>query len=134
MDTNAPIHILVVEDDERIAQALTARLKHEGYEVSLAMDAVTAVSTARRTSPDVALLDITMPGGDGFDVARRIDMVLPGGPVPKVFITASKEPGLRKRAAEAGAVAFVEKPFTAEELRAALERAVRPAEPPALFD
>lgn len=126
--------ILLVEDDPRIGQALMARLKHEGYEVYLAKDAITAVSEARKTSPDVAILDISLPGGDGFDVARRIDVVLPNGRVPKIFITASKEPGLRKLALEAGGVAFIEKPFTSRDLRAALELAITPAEPPAVFD
>jgi DNA-binding response OmpR family regulator len=122
--------VLVVEDDNAIAQALKARLMHEGYDVYLAQDAVSAVSVAREASPAVALLDINMPGGTGFDVARRIDRTISG--VSKIFITASKEPGLRQQAMDVGASAFVEKPFTAEDLKQAIEAAVNP-EPPEIF-
>ena len=117
-------------DDKDIAHALQARLVHEGYEVFLAQDAVSAVSVARKAEPDVALLDINMPGGSGFDVARRIDRTQAG--VSKIFITASKEPGLRQQAIDAGASAFVEKPFTAEALREAIKSATN-SEPPELF-
>ncbi len=134
-EDRAQVRVLIVEDDETIARALAARLTHEGYAVSVARDAVTAASAARKTPPDVALLDITMPAGDGFDVARRIDRMAPGGAVPKIFITASKEPGLRKKAVEAGASAFVEKPFTADVLLAAIEEATAPAKPlPDVFE
>ena len=130
MTDSAPTRILVVEDDKDIAHALQARLVHEGYEVFVAQDAVSAVSVARKAEPDVALLDINMPGGSGFDVARRIDRTQAG--VSKIFITASKEPGLRQQAIDAGASAFVEKPFTAEALREAIQSATN-NEPPELF-
>ena len=122
--------VLVVEDDAAIAQALKARLTHEGYDVYIAQDAVTAVSVARDANPDVALLDINMPGGSGFDVAKRIDRTMTG--VSKIFITASKEPGLRQQAMDVGASAFVEKPFTSEDLKRAIENALSP-EPPDVF-
>lgn len=122
--------ILLVEDDKAIAQALKVRLLHEGYEVFIAQDAVSAISVAREALPDVALLDINMPGGNGFDVARRIDRTIGG--VGKIFMTASKEPGLRQQALDVGAVAFVEKPFTAEDLKTAIEAAIE-QKPPELF-
>jgi DNA-binding response OmpR family regulator len=130
MTETTPTRILVVEDDKDIGRALQARLVHEGYEVFLAQDAVSAISVARKSDPDIALLDINMPGGTGFDVARRIDLTNQG--VAKIFITASKEPGLRQQAIDAGASAFVEKPFTAEALRAAIDSA-KGSEPPELF-
>ncbi len=134
-EDRAQVRVLIVEDDATIARALAARLRHEGYEVSVAQDALTAASVARKSPPDVALLDITMPAGDGFEVARRIDRMAPGGAVPKIFITASKEPGLRKKAIEAGASAFVEKPFTADVLLAAIEEAAAAANPlPEVFE
>lgn len=123
--------ILIVEDDQAIAMALKARLAHEGYEVHVAHDAISAVSVTRTANPDLALLDINMPGGTGFDVARRIDRTKAG--VRKVFITASKEPGLRQQAIDVGASAFVEKPFTAEALKQAIESAMDP-ELPELFE
>ena len=125
--------ILVVEDDEDISRALKARLSHEGYNVAVAKDAISAVSIARQVEPTVALLDINMPGGDGFEVVRRIDRIAPGGMVRKVFMTASKDPELRQKALDAGATAFVEKPFTAETLLEAINQAIN-AEPPELFE
>lgn len=125
--------VLVVEDDDNIAQALKARLVHEGFEVAIAKDAVTAVTVARQAQPAVALLDINMPGGDGFEVAKRIDRIAPGGHVAKVFMTASKNPSLRQKAIEMGANAFVEKPFSAEALLDAIREAMH-EEPPALFE
>lgn len=83
-------------------------------------------------STAVALLDINMPGGDGFEVAKRIDRIAPGGMVRKVFITASKDPTLRQKAIDSGA-AFVEKPFTAEVLLEAIRNAFH-EKPPALFE
>jgi DNA-binding response OmpR family regulator len=130
MTESTPTRILIVEDDKDIAHALQARLVHEGYEVFVAQDAISAISVAREASPNVALLDINMPGGSGFDVARRIDRSHAG--VSKIFITASKEPGLRQQAIDAGASAFVEKPFTAQALREAIETATS-NEPPELF-
>lgn len=126
--------ILVVEDDDNISRALKARLTHEGYQVAIAKDAVSAVSVARQAEPAVALLDINMPGGDGFEVAKRIDRLGIGDGVKKVFITASKDPTLRQKAMDAGATAFVEKPFTADALLAAIDEALNVEEPPELFE
>jgi len=129
---NQPHRIMVVEDDDSVCQALKVRLIHEGYEVSVAHDAISAVSTARREKPDVALLDINLPGGSGFEVARRLDLVMGGTGLKMVFITASKEPGLRQKAMSVGAAAFVEKPFTAEALLSAIDEALA-SDPPEMF-
>ena len=97
---NSVVKVLVVEDDKAVAQAMLARLAHEGYEVFVAGDAVSALSVARNSRPDVALLDINLPAGSGFDVARRLDNTV--SRVAKIFITGSKEPGLREQAIAAG--------------------------------
>lgn len=130
IESNSPTRILVVEDDSAVAKALRARLMHEGYEVFVAQDAISALSVARESKPEVALLDINMPGGNGFDVARRLDNSVAG--VAKIFITASKEPGLRQQALDVGASAFVEKPFTAADLKEAIDNALSPP-PPEVF-
>ena len=116
--------IMVVEDDENVCEALSTRLIHEGYEVSVATDAIRAVSTARREKPDVVLVDINLPGGDGFDVVRRLDLVTSGAGPKIIFITASKQPGLRQKAISVGADGFLEKPFTAEGLLGAIDDAL----------
>jgi DNA-binding response OmpR family regulator len=112
--------ILIVEDDKNIAKALAIRLKSAGYEVTVAPDAMLGVSSAVETQPDLVLLDISMPAGTGFTVADRIQELLPAA-TPFIFITASKQPGLREKAKEVGAVGFFEKPYDAGELLAAIE-------------
>ena len=113
--------VLLIEDDKSVTLALGIRLKSMGYEVHSAADAVTAISQARNSNPDIVLIDINLPGGDGFVVAERLKSLVQTSATPQIFITASKEPGLRKKALAAGATAFLEKPFDAEELASAIE-------------
>lgn len=122
--------VLVVEDDKKITLALSMRLKASGYEVVAAADAVYAMQTARKSRPDAVLLDINLPGGDGFLVADRLRRSLETATVPIIFITASKRDDLRARATELGAAGFLEKPFEASALIAMLERSIAD-EPPA---
>jgi len=116
--------ILVVEDDKRIVMALTIRLKGKGYDVVAAYDAVMAMSIAMHHRPDLVLLDISMPGGNGFMVAQRLRNEASMAGVPLMFLTASKQPGLREQARDLGAVGFFEKPYEAEELLTAIDGAL----------
>lgn len=120
--------VLIIEDDKSISLALGIRLKAMGYEVESAADAVTAISQARKVKPDVILLDIGLPGGDGFTVAERLQALNATAVTPMIFITASKQSGLRERAMEMGAVRFLEKPFDATELADAIETALTPSD------
>lgn len=121
--------VLLVEDDRKITLAIGVRLKAMGYEVASAADAVSAVAQARKCKPDVVLLDINLPGGDGFLVAKRLQSLIQTSSTPVIFITASKQPGLRQRAMELGAVGFLEKPFDAATLADAIENSLHPAGP-----
>lgn len=111
--------ILIVEDDARVASALNVRITSAGYETVLAADALSAVAVAVAARPDLALVDINMPAGNGFTVMERIRTLVPGR-LPVVFITASREPGLADRAIEMGASGFVEKPYNPVSLLALL--------------
>ncbi len=113
--------ILIVEDDKNIAKALHVRMTAQGYEVATTFDAVMATTTARSYSPDLILLDISLPGGDGFVLADRFQEITNTANVPVIFITASKKPGLRQRAMEAGAADFFEKPFDSHQLIGAID-------------
>ena len=116
-----PKKILIVEDDQNIAKALSIRLKSAGYQVTVAPDAMTAVATARKIQPDLALLDISLPAGSGFTVAEKVrELVVIA--IPIIFLTGSKQPGLRQQAQNLGA-AFFEKPYDADELLAAIRYA-----------
>jgi two-component system, OmpR family, response regulator MtrA len=113
--------ILIVEDDQKIAKALSVRLKSAGYAVTVAPDAMTAVATALKIQPDLAVLDISLPAGNGFTVAEKIrELVVTATPI--IFLTASKQPGLRQEAQNLGA-AFFEKPYDADELLSAIRYA-----------
>jgi DNA-binding response OmpR family regulator len=112
--------ILVVEDDKNIALALAVRLRAAGYDVVTAPDAVLAVSMALKHRPDLILLDILMPAGNGFLVAERIQDLEALLGVPCIFLTASRQPGLRAQARRLGAAGFFEKPYEAGELLATI--------------
>jgi two-component system response regulator ArlR len=115
--------ILIVEDDENIAKALSIRLKNAGYEVTVAPDALAAVETAVKKAPDLVLLDISLPAGSGFSVAERIQSLIPTA-TPLIFLTASKKPGLREKAKELGAAAFFQKPYEWDDLLGAIQLAL----------
>lgn len=120
--------VLMVEDDPKIALAFGVRLKSMGYTVHTASDAISAVMQVRKAKPDVAVLDISLPGGDGFLVAERMNRMIDTAATPIIFITASQRPDLRERAMRAGAVAFLQKPFQATTLADAIESALAPSD------
>ena len=111
--------ILIVEDDRDISKVLDLRLSRHGYDVHIAHDAATAGIVARQCQPDVALLDISMPGGNGFDVAERLKTMF--GELPIIFLTANSRAEFRIRANQMGAQAFFEKPYSSNDLLAALD-------------
>ena len=123
METQERKTVLMVEDDTAISQALERRFAHHGLRCVTAADAATATSTARHDKPDVAVLDICMPAGDGFDVAERLRKNI-SPDLPLIFLTASKRPEHRRRAASFRPVAFFDKPFQADELIAAVGSAL----------
>ena len=116
--------ILVVEDNLDLQRAIKVRLASKGYRVVTAADAVFAVSMALHEKPDVILLDIGLPGGDGFLVMQRLRDLSEMDGIPVILITA-REPSInRKRAADEHAFAYFQKPFNDDELLASIESAV----------
>jgi DNA-binding response OmpR family regulator len=102
--------VLIVEDDENVAKGLAIRMDSAGYETSVASDALSGVRQAMTTKPDLVILDVALPAGDGFAVAERLQAHLPN-PTRIIFLTASSRPDFRKRAEQLGAVGFFEKPY-----------------------
>ncbi|MEQ8693632.1 MAG: response regulator [Pseudomonadales bacterium] len=102
--------VLLVEDDDAVAKALTLRLQTKGFEVLPAADGEAAMQAVADSPPDILLLDINLPGRDGFDVATHVRSRL--DQLPIVFITASRNTELRTRAEQFERSWFVEKPFT----------------------
>jgi CheY-like chemotaxis protein len=120
--------VLLVDDDNVLLLTIGVRLKSMGYTVYAAKDAVTAISAVRKNNPDVIVLDVTIPAGDGFMVAERLQKLISTAATPIIFITASENPELRERAIKTGAVAFLKKPFDATTLADAIELALSPGD------
>ena len=115
--------VLIVEDDRHIAKALAVRLRAAGLEVVMAGDALSGLDMALRLQPDLVLLDIGLPAGSGLKVAERIQTLLPKL-TPIIFLTASRRPGLREQALRLDPVDYFEKPYDAEKLMEAVQRAL----------
>jgi CheY-like chemotaxis protein len=118
--------ILVVDDEAAIRLLCRVNLQADGFDVQEASDGVAAMRIAREWHPELILLDVMMPGEDGFAVAERIrdDPQLSGTRV--LFLTARADIGDNERARGTGAVGHVTKPFNpsslGDEVRAALAR------------
>lgn len=108
--------ILVVEDDPDISRTLTLRLEMNGLRVQQAFNAQRAVQMAKEVRPDLIIMDVSMPGGDGFQVADELAEEESTTGLPVIFLTASMRPGLPGRALKAGAAAFLRKPYDARVL------------------
>jgi len=122
-DHQKPKQVLIIEDDQNLAMALTLRLKAAGYRATTTYDALTGLKAAVSDPPALVLLDISMPAGNGFSVAEQIQTVIPT-PTPIIFLTASKKPDFREKAKKLGAAGYFEKPYEAEELFSAIRLAL----------
>src|SRR4051812_11453681 len=94
--------ILVVDDIAANRRLLEAKLSAEFYEVAVVASGADALATAARWSPDVVLLDVMMPGMDGYETCRRLKALPATAHIPVVMVTALTEPGERVRGLEAG--------------------------------
>jgi two-component system, cell cycle response regulator len=116
--------ILIVEDDHDTRQLLKVRLESKGYETAFAADAVTAIQVARTERPDLILLDMGLPGGDGVVVMERLKIFPALAHIPVVVVSAREPTVTEPRATEAGAQAYVQKPIDNEELLGAVRSAL----------
>lgn len=124
MNTNTQtISILVIEDDDAIRRGLVDALKFSGYSVLEADNGRTGLDLAVESSIDLVLLDVLMPGMDGFEVLNRIRAARPTLPV--IMVTARGAESDRIMGLETGADDYVVKPFSARELLARVEAVLR---------
>jgi adenylate cyclase len=110
--------ILVVDDTPANIQALAAILKERGYQISVATNGQQALDVLGRVQPDLILLDVMMPGMDGFETCRRLKAAEQWRHIPVIFLTAKTETADIVQGFELGAVDYVAKPFNAHELLA----------------
>jgi len=119
-------HVLVVDDDARIAAALKRALHYEGCSVDVAPDGPAALASAASRPPDLVLLDVMLPGIDGVEVCRRLRAA---DDVPILMLTARDATSERVRGLDSGADDYVVKPFAYEELMARVRALLRRRSP-----
>jgi CheY-like chemotaxis protein len=114
-------HVLVVEDHEDAREAMRCLLEVRGHRVEVVADGPAAVATALGSKPEVVLVDISIPGMDGYEVARQLRASDPGKSMKLVAVTGYDQPAHRKRALESGFDAHLVKPIDPDELYRLLE-------------
>lgn len=122
--------ILVIDDDELVSQTLQRALKMYGYHVMVANSGIEGLQLARRHRPDLFILDIIMPGADGYQVCRQIrgDPLLKELPV--LFLTARGKDEDKIEGFRAGADDYLSKPFNMEELQLRIQAILRRVQEP----
>jgi DNA-binding response OmpR family regulator len=114
--------ILIVDDDKDVRLGYHIRLKANNYDTFFAADSLTSMIEARKHQPDVIILDLGLPGGDGFVVMDRLKSNTYLSVVPVIIVTARDPHANRRRALQAGAKAFLQKPVDNEELLAVIRQ------------
>lgn len=117
--------VLLVDDDREILHGASLRLRAAGYETLTAHDGRQGVASAVKNAPDAILLDVRMPGQDGFAALDELRQLEPTKKIPIVVLSASVAD--QQRALEAGARFFLPKPYRGETLLAAVHKAVEEA-------
>ncbi|MCP4002642.1 MAG: response regulator [bacterium] len=117
--------ILIVDDDADIRMGLDARLRASGYDTVFAADGADATRKAMKERPDLILLDLGLPAGDGFVVLERIRNRPDLAAIPVIVLSARDPEHNEKKALDAGARAFYQKPVEADVLLEGIESAFR---------
>lgn len=114
--------ILIVDDDPDIRQALQIRLRANGYDVHCAEDGAGAISEARKRTPDLIILDLGLPVGDGFVVLDTLKTNLNLSSIPVIVLSGRDRRANEERVLHAGARAFLPKPVQTNEFLAVVRR------------
>jgi len=111
-----PKKILVVEDEADIAKVLVKRLSKEGFEVLLAGDAYQGVALAHKEKPDLLILDLMMPAGDGLSVLQNLRKSTKTSTIPIIILTGNKDEEYKQKVLKEEVAAYLEKPYEADAL------------------
>ena len=122
-DIGRPL-VLVADDDPDILSLIALRLERSGFETVLARDGEQALAAAHERKPDIALLDVSMPKLDGYEVTARLRDNPATRHMPVILLTARVQEADMARGVEAGADDYVKKPFSTEELRERIQAAL----------
>lgn len=125
MSMSAKKRILVADDDPGMRLALAIRLRANNYEVACAGDGLSVVEEARTHTPDVIILDLGMPGGDGFSVMDMLQSEEPEASIPVIVLSGRNRATNIDRVLDAGAMMFLQKPADTDQLLAAITAALQ---------
>jgi DNA-binding response OmpR family regulator len=114
--------ILIIEDDPDVRLGYHLRLKADNYDTFFAADALTSIAEARKHQPDVIILDLGLPAGDGFVVMERLKTNTHLAVIPVIVVSGRDPHANRERALRAGAKAFLQKPVDNEKLLSAIRQ------------
>ena len=128
--------ILVVDDDPDVRLGLQLRLNANHYDVVLAGDGIASIAEARKHMPDLIILDLGLPAGDGFSVLERLKANEKLAQIPVVVLSGRDRVGNRDRAIEAGAMTFLQKPMANDKLLAVIRLVLgeKTAKPSVVYD
>lgn len=118
--------LLIADDDEDILELLGFRLERAGYEVVRARNGDEVLRLGLELRPSLAILDVTMPGLDGYEVTRRLRSDARTSAMPIILLTARAQASDVARGMAAGADDYVRKPFDGRDLKERVERLLRP--------
>jgi len=116
--------VLVVDDDLKLLKAVQIRLESLGYDVMIAQDAYYALATSVRAHPDLIVLDVNLPAGNGFGIEHRLHEIESLRDTPIIYITGESPEAIKEHVRHSGARKVLHKPFKAEELVAAVIEAI----------
>jgi DNA-binding response OmpR family regulator len=116
--------ILIIDDDPDVRESMHIRLKANNYDTFFAADAIASIVEARKHEPDLIILDLGLPAGDGFVVMERFKAVPSLAMIPVIVVSARELHANRKLAINAGAKAFLQKPVDNAELLAVIRHAL----------
>lgn len=114
--------ILIVEDEESLLKLESILLSSRGYNVGGVADGIAALEEITRFRPDLIILDIMLPGMDGFEVCRRIKENPESQHIPVIMLTAKKSSQDRERGMAIGAAAYITKPFKSAKIMEIIQR------------
>ena len=116
--------ILIVDDDPDVRNGMHVRLKANHYDTFFAGDALSSMTEARKHEPDLIILDLGLPAGDGFLVMERLKAIPALAVIPIIVVSARDVLANKERALKAGAKAYLQKPVDNAELLKAIRRAL----------
>jgi DNA-binding response OmpR family regulator len=119
--------ILIVDDDPDLRRALNLRFRANNYDTAYATDGLSAIAMARTEKPDVIILDIGLPAGDGFVVMNCLQDIPSLSAIPVIVLTARDPQSARERIMNSGATAFFQKPVDNRQLLGAIRAVLSPA-------